>query len=295
MADNKLPKLKIIAGMPAFNEDKYVGSLVLKVHQYVDEVFVVDDGSADDTAKIARLAGAEVITHGGNKGYGAAIQTIIAEAKKRNPDILVILDTDAQHDPKEIPNIIKPILENAAECVIGTRKKQQKKIPFYRRIGQKVILSSVKILADESLTDSECGFRAFSRLAYNTLELREKGMSISAETVAEAARHNLKIIQVPVSVTYNEDSSTLNPVKHGFNVMRSIVNMISEQRPFYFFGLGGIALMTIGLAFGIRVLNMFDANQVLPVGNTMISVLFLVIGSLSVFTGLILRVLTRRK
>jgi glycosyltransferase involved in cell wall biosynthesis len=295
MADNKLPKLKIIAGMPAFNEDKYVGSLVLKVRQYVDEVFVVDDGSADDTAKIARLAGAEVITHGGNKGYGAAIQTIIAEAKKRNPDILVILDTDAQHDPKEIPNIVKPILENAAECVIGTRKKQQKKIPFYRRIGQKVILSSVKILADESLTDSECGFRAFSRLAYNTLELREKGMSISAETVAEAARHNLKIIQVPVSVTYNEDSSTLNPVKHGFNVMRSIVNMISEQRPFYFFGLGGIALMTIGLAFGIRVLNMFDANQVLPVGNTMISVLFLVIGSLSVFTGLILRVLTRRK
>jgi glycosyltransferase involved in cell wall biosynthesis len=295
MADTKSIKLKIIAGMPAFNEDKYIGSLVLKVRQYVDEVFVVDDGSSDETPKIARLAGADVIEHGGNKGYGAAIQTIMAEAKKRNPDILVILDTDAQHDPREIPNIIKPILENTAECVIGTRKKQQKKIPFYRRIGQKVILSSVKILADETLTDSECGFRAFSRLAYNTLELREKGMSISAETVAEAARHNLKIAQVPVEVSYLEDSSTLNPVKHGFNVMRSIVTMISEQRPFYFFGLGGIAMMTIGLAFGIRALNMFAANQVLPVGNTMISVLFLVIGSFSVFTGLILRVLTRRK
>jgi glycosyltransferase involved in cell wall biosynthesis len=295
MADTKPHKLKIIAGMPAFNEDKYVGSLVLKVHQYVDEVFVVDDGSSDDTAQVAHLAGADVIQHGGNKGYGAAIQTIIAEAKKRDPDILVILDTDAQHDPREIPNIIKPILEKAAECVIGTRKKQKKKIPFYRRIGQKVILRSVKVLADEKLTDSECGFRAFSRLAYNTLELREKGMSISAETVAEAARHNLKIAQVPVSVIYNEDSSTLNPVKHGFNVMRSIVNMISEQRPLYFFGLGGIALMTVGLAFGIRVLNMFAANQVLPVGNTMISVLFLVVGSFSVFTGLILRVLTRRK
>jgi glycosyltransferase involved in cell wall biosynthesis len=295
MADTKPRKVKIIAGMPAFNEDKYVGSLVLKVRQYVDEVFVVDDGSSDDTAKIAKLAGADVVKHETNKGYGAAIQTIIAEAKKRDPDILVILDTDAQHDPKEIPNIIKPILENAADCVIGTRQKQQKKIPFYRRIGQKVILSSVKILADEKLTDSECGFRAFSRLAYNTLELRETGMSISAETVAEAARHNLKIAQVPVSVTYHEDSSTLNPVKHGFNVMRSIINMISEQRPLYFFGLGGIALMTIGLAFGIRVLNMFAVNQVLPIGNTMISVLFLVIGSFSVFTGLILRVLTRRK
>jgi len=295
MADTKPHKLKIIAGMPAFNEDKYVGSLVLKVRQYVDEVFVVDDGSSDDTARIAKLAGADVIKHETNKGYGAAIQTIISEAKKKDPDILVILDTDAQHDPREIPNIIKPILENAAECVIGTRRKQQKKIPFYRRIGQKVILDSVRVLSDETLTDSECGFRAFSRLAYNTLELREKGMSISAETVAEAARHNLKIAQVPVSVTYHEDGSTLNPVKHGFNVMASIVSMISEQRPLYFFGLGGIVLMTIGFAFGIRVLNMFTVNQVLPVGNTMISVLFLVVGSFSVFTGLILRVLTRRK
>jgi glycosyltransferase involved in cell wall biosynthesis len=296
MADTSSRKLKVIAGMPAYNEDKYVGSLVLKVRQYVDEVFVVDDGSADDTAKIAKLAGGDVIKHGENKGYGAAIQTIMAEAKKRSPDILVILDTDAQHDPREIPNIIKPIIDNAADCVIGTRQKQEKKIPFYRRMGQKFILSSVKTLSKTTgLTDSECGFRAFSRKAYNTLELRETGMSVSAETVAEAARHNLKIAQVPVSVTYHEDSSTLHPVKHGFNVMAGIVSMISEQRPLYFFGLGGLILMIIGFAFGIRVLNLYAANQVLPVGNTMISVLFLVIGSFSVFTGLILRVLTRRK
>jgi glycosyltransferase involved in cell wall biosynthesis len=296
MADTKPRKLKIIAGMPAFNEDKYVGSLVLKVREYVDEVFVVDDGSSDDTARVAKLAGADVIVHGGNKGYGAAIQSIITEAKKRDPDILVILDTDAQHEPKEIPNIIKPIIDNTADFVIGTRHKQEKKIPFYRRIGQKVILSSVKTLSKTTdITDSECGFRAFSRLAYNTLKLREKGMSISAETVAEATRQNLKIAQVPVSVTYNEDSSTLNPVKHGLNVMASIVSMISEQRPLYFFGLGGVALMTVGLAFGIRVLNMFAVNQILPIGNTMLSVLLLIIGSFSVFTALILRVLTRRK
>ena len=293
---NKSANLKIVAGMPAFNEEKYVGSLVLKTREYVNEVFVVDDGSSDETAKVAKLAGADVIQHEQNKGYGAAIQSILAEAKKRNADVLVILDADAQHNPKEIPKIMQPVLENKADFVIGTRQKQKKKIPFYRRIGQKVILSSVKMLSDnEDLTDTECGFRAFSRKALDSLEIRENGMAVSAETVAEAVRKKLVIKQVPVSVTYNDDSSTLNPVRHGVGVLASIVSMISEQRPLFFFGVAGLLCLIVGLVYGIRVINMFSANKILPVGNTLLSVLFLVIGSFSVFTGLILRVLTRVK
>lgn len=293
---NKSANLKIVAGMPAFNEEKYVGSLVLKTREYVNEVFVVDDGSSDETAKVANLAGADVIQHEQNKGYGAAIQSILAEAKKRNADVLVILDADAQHNPKEIPKIMQPVLENKADFVIGTRQKQKKKIPFYRRIGQKVILSSVKMLSDnEDLTDTECGFRAFSRKALDSLEIRENGMAVSAETVAEAVRKKLVIKQVPVSVTYNDDSSTLNPVRHGVGVLASIVSMISEQRPLFFFGVAGLLCLIVGLVYGIRVVNMFSANKILPVGNTLLSVLFLVIGSFSVFTGLILRVLTRVK
>jgi glycosyltransferase involved in cell wall biosynthesis len=295
MNDNKTRKLKIVAGMPAFNEAKYLGSLLLKTRQYVDEVFIVDDGSSDDTVKVAELAGAGVVRHDHNKGYGAAIQSIIAEAKKRDADILVILDADAQHDPKEIPGLLQPLLENKADFVIGTRRKEKKKIPFYRRIGQKVILSSVKMLSDDDLTDTECGFRAFSRKAINTLELRENGMAVSAETVAEASRKGLVTLQVPVSVTYSDDSSTLNPVSHGVGVLAGVISMISEQRPLFFFGLGGVISMTIGLIFGIRVIDMFSKSGVLPVGNTLLAVLFLVIGAFSVFTGLILRVLTRRK
>ncbi len=293
MNDAKTRKLKIIAGMPAYNEEKYIGSLVLNIRQYVDEVFVVDDGSSDNTAKIAKLAGADVIQHEKNKGYGAAIQSILAEAKKRNPDALVILDADAQHNPQEIPNVIKPVLENECDFVIGSRQKEKKKIPFYRRIGQKLILSSVKTLSDEKLTDSECGFRAFSRKAYNTLELKEKGMAVSAETVAEAARKNLKTQQVPVSVVYSTDSSTLNPFQHGLGVLASVISMISEQRPTFFFGLGGLLSIIIGLVFGIRVITMFSASGILPVGTTLLAVLFLVVGMFSIFTGLILRVLTR--
>jgi len=288
-------KLKIVAGIPAMNEEKYVGTVVLKTCQYVDQVFIVDDGSTDDTALVAKLAGADVIKHSRNMGYGASIQSIIAEAKKRDADILVILDADSQHNPKEIPDIVKPIVEEHADFVIGSRRHQAKKIPFYRRIGQKVILSSVKMLSDEELTDSECGFRAFSRKAMNTMELKETGMAISAEAVAEAARKGITTLQVPVSVTYTKDSSSLNPLQHGLGVLTSIVSMISEQRPMFIFGLGGATLLLCGVAFGIRVLNLFEANKVLPIGNTMLAVLFLVIGAFSIFTGLILRVLTKKK
>jgi len=285
---------KIIAGMPAFNEEKYIGTLVLQARQYVDEVIVVDDGSTDDTVEIAKLAGARVVKHEKNQGYGAAIQSIFTEAKKLKPDVLVVLDADAQHSPKEIPNLIKAVLDGH-DCVIGSRQKQGKKIPFYRRLGQKIILHSVKTMSEAELTDTECGFRAFSRKAVQTLELKETGMAVSAETVAESSRKNLKVIQVPVSVTYSKDSSTMHPVRHGLSVFTRILVMISDQRPLFFFGLGGLIMVIIGVIFGIRVLNLYSESKVLPTGNTLLSVVFLVIGMFSIFTGLILRALSRDK
>ncbi len=283
-------QLKIIAGMPAYNEGKYVGTMVLNTRQYVDEVIIVDDGSTDNTSQIAALAGAEVVRHPQNRGYGAAILSIFNEARNKDPDILVILDADSQHNPRDIPDIIQPIL-NGCDVVIGSRKKQASQIPLYRRFGQKVISGSVNILSKNHLTDSECGFRAFSRKAIFALDLKENGMAISAETIAEALSLNLKIMEVPVSVTYGKDSSTLNPVTHGLSVITRVVVMISEQRPLFFFGLSGIILMLAGLAAGFFTLQLYSQSGVISTGWSLVAMFLIIIGIMSLFNGLTLHAL----
>ena len=289
----ELSQPRVIAAMPAYNEESYIGTMVLKTKQYVDEVIVVDYGSTDNTSEIARLAGATVVQHTKNKGYGAAIQSIFAEAKKRKPDILVLLDADAQHNPNDIPRLIKPISEGF-DIVIGSRKLQKKNIPFYRRVGQKVLLHSTRALSGKKLSDTESGFRCFSKKAIDALELKENGMAVSAETIAEAARKSLKVAEVPISITYTKDSSTLNPVAHGLGVLTRIIAMISERKPLFFFGIGGGILATAGLIAGVRVLQVLSTNGTLPTGTALISVLLLTIGIFSVFTGIILHVLIRR-
>jgi len=286
---------KILVAMPAYNEERYIGSVVLKAKQYADEVIVLDDGSTDDTSEIARLAGATIIRHEENKGYGAAIQSLLAEAKKKNPDILVLLDADSQHNPDEIPSLIKPIISEGSDLVVGSRKQQKVKIPGYRRIGLRVISYFSGILSKERLSDSESGFRVFSRKAITVLEPHESGMAVSAETIADAAEKGLKITEVPISIAYTEDGSTLNPVRHGLGVLYRIMAMISERRPLFFFGLGGGILVVLGLIAGVRTLHLYSIQGTLPPGNALLSVLFLTVGVFSIFTGIILHTLASRK
>ncbi len=285
---------KIVAAIPAYNEEKYIGTVVLKARQQVDEVIVVDDGSTDRTADVARLAGATVIQHQQNRGKGASIQTLLAEAKKRNPNILVLLDADSQHNPDEISSLVKPISQGF-DLAIGSRERQKVNIPTYRRIGQRVLSYFSSILSGKGGIDSESGFRALSPKAIDELKLKQNGFAIETEMIAAAADRGLRITQVPISAIYTRDGSTLNPVSHGFGVLGRIVAMISERRPLFFFGLGGGILTVLGLIAGFRVLQIASAGGGVITGTALVSVLLLTIGIFSIFTGIILNVLTTRE
>jgi glycosyltransferase involved in cell wall biosynthesis len=288
---NKGPR--IIAAIPAYNEEKYIGTVVLKTRQYADEVIVVDDGSTDNTSSVASLANAIVIRHEKNRGKGAAIQSILAEVRKKSPDILILLDADLQHNPDEIPKLIKPIIYGGFDLVVGSRKQQRDKIPRYRRFGQKVLSYSARILSGEKVTDSECGFRALSPRAISELELKQCGFAIETEMISAAAERGFKITEVPVSAIYTQDGSTLNPVSHGLGVLANIITMISDRRPLLFFVIPGIILLAFGFFLGLWVFDKASSGAGFASGRAMVSILLVLTGIFSIFTGILLNALSK--
>lgn len=253
---------------------------------------MVDDGSRDHTAEVAALAGATVVSHDGNRGYGRTIRTIIDEAGKRD-GILVILDADAQHDPDEIPQLVQAIIDGA-DLAIGSRAERPGNIPAYRRVGQKVLSRFTRIASQSVVADTESGFRAYSPKAVKELVLKQEGMAVSAEIVTAAANQGMKIVEVPITVSYHGDTSTLNPVAHGVGVLSRIMEMISERRPLLTFGLSGGLLILTGIILGILVIVWLKELQVLQVGTAIIAVMLVTVGTFSISTGIILDELLRR-
>ena len=290
---DKKPPGKVIVGLPAYNEERAVAGVVLQAKQYADMVIVVNDGSVDNTARLARLSGAEVVEHDKNKGYGAAIQTILTEAGKRDADILVIIDADAQHDPNEIPRLIDAV-KAGSDVVIGSRELQKDVIPGYRRLGQSVLAKFTNIAARQNLSDTESGFRAYSKKAIAEMELSQQGMAISAEIISEASHKGLKISEVPITVSYYDVTSSQNPVLHGLGNLSRIFFFISERRPLLFFSVIGGILLILGIVSGIGVLQIYYGSRVFATGSALLCMLLVTLGMLCIFTGVILNAITKR-
>lgn len=289
----KAPESKIVVAIPAYNEEVAIGSVVARCKKYVDTVVVIDDGSKDHTAEIAKLVGAEVITHAKNGGYGAAIKTCFETAKAHDADAMIIIDADGQHNPDDIPRLINEMRNKKSDIVIGSRfvngNGKNQKIPAYRKVGMKVLDTATTIGSGLKISDSQSGFRIYSKKAINSIVLNNNDMAAGSEILIQAAEKKLNISEIPVSIRYDiEDTSSKNPIAHGFSVLNSIVGLISQKRPLTFFGLPGVILVVIGFIFAIPTINIFNESGNVPIINALVTATFILLGIFSMFTGLIL-------
>jgi len=242
--------LKITIGIPAYNEEKNIASIITKLKNITDSIIVCDDGSSDMTSEISKNLGAIVISHKKNMGYGAAIRTIFQKSVELDSDILVTFDADGQHRIDDVNKILQPLENNEADIVIGSRfLDNESKVPNYRKIGIKVITQVTNASLKKKLTDSQSGFRAYNKQALTQISPSEMGMGISTEILIKASNKGLRIAEIPITILYHDDASTHNPVSHGTSVLISTIKFTSIEHPLKFYGIPSIIFLIIGSAF----------------------------------------------
>ncbi len=278
----------IVAVIPAYNEERFIGSVVLKALQYVDAVIVVDDGSQDDTAEIAKNAGAVVVQHQTNRGKGAALNSGFAKARALGARAVALLDGDGQHQPDDIPKLIRPVLEQGADMVVGSRYLDLKsQIPLYRRVGQYISTTLTTVSSGVSSTDSWSGYRAFSRRALERIYFHESGWGVDPEFQFKANELDLRVVEVPIVAIY-EEKAKRNPIPHGLKTLNAILRLIGQHRPLLFFSGTGFLILLAGFVTGLWVVDVYNATKVLAIGTTLICLLLCIVGTLTLFTGFIL-------
>lgn len=286
---NSIPKQpKVVCIIPAHDEARFIGSVVLQSHQFADTVLVVDDGSTDATGEIAKAAGAVVLQHKHNLGKGSSLRTGLKRALAFNPDVIVALDGDGQHVPAEIHRLTQPILRGDADIVIGSRYLDgNSTVPRHRIWGHRVFNLVTNGASGTALTDSQSGFRAFSPAAVNLLALKSNGFSVESEMQFLAHQHDLRLVEVPVTIHYHDPPK--RPVwAHGMMVLHGLLALVGQYRPLLYFGVPGLLVLLFGLIGGIVVVDIYRRSLELAVGYALLAVSLIMLGSLTLFTGIIL-------
>jgi len=284
--------MKVLVAIPAKDEELTIGTIVALSKQYGD-VLVVDDGSKDETFRVAELCGAKVLRHGQNLGKAEALKTAFRYAYENGYDVVVCLDGDGQHNPCDIPKLLEPIIKDEADLVIGSRFLR-KNIPKYRIFGQKVLDVLTSFASEAKITDSQSGFRALNRKVLELLkDFKSEGYSIESEMIVFLAG-KVRIKEVPIDVRYDvPNKHKKNPFAHGLGVLSDLIGLIGYKRPLLSFGFAGFVLIIIGLAFGFWAFSTYYITNKLPYGPSIASALFLILGLLLFTSGLILNSLVQ--
>ena len=284
---------KILVGIPAYNEAETIGSVVEAAKSHADEVLVVDDGSTDRTASCARAAGATVVEHDRNRGYGCGLKTLFREANRRDVDALVVIDGDDQHDVEDIPRLLETQRESGAEIVIGNRfgETAGTNMPLYRRFGSGVItvllnVSLGNFWSSSRIQDAQSGFRSYNATAVRAIaehpNMIDDGMSASTDILYYANTQGFTTEEVPTTISYNvSNAHTRHPVTHGINIVNRILTTLEQNRPVTVLGIPGFCAALIGIGLGYWSVSNYVASGTLVPTSVTLSVIFLLLGTIS--------------
>ena len=281
---------KIAIGLPAFNEEKNIASIITQLKKKYKLIIVCDDGSSDLTAAISEEMGAVVVKHKKNLGYGGAIRSLFLKAKELDCDILVTFDSDGQHKISDIENVIKPIQNKEANIVIGSRflGNVEGTLPTYRKLGIKAITNLVNSNTGNKITDSQSGFRGYDKTTLEKIIPSDSGMGVSTEILIKANKHNFKIIEIPITILYQEDISSQQTLSHGTSVILSTMKFISIEHPLKFYGIPGILFLAIGLFFIVWTIQEFTIGGSIITNISIIGIGSTILGSILTMTSILL-------
>ncbi|MDO8428042.1 MAG: glycosyltransferase family 2 protein [Candidatus Diapherotrites archaeon] len=288
--------MKLVITIPAFNEEKTLPKVLSELPQKIQgideiQIVIVDDGSMDATSEIALKNNTVLVRHTQNMGLAQTFKRALNEALLLNADIIVNIDADAQYDGAEIQKLIQPILEKKADIVLGSRFLGKiEYMPFGNRFGNQIATAVVRWLTGLKITDSQTGFRVFSREAAARMNILSK-YTYTQETLLQAAEYRLAVVEVPVTFRKRSGKSRLisslwNYTRNaGLTVLMGYIN----YRPLRFFlSLGALSIL-ISSVLGLRVLlHYLNTGLVSPfLPSAFLAGVLLVVGLQLLFIGLI--------
>jgi glycosyltransferase involved in cell wall biosynthesis len=298
--------MKLLVYMPVYNEQDNIKDAIDAIpreYKGIDsmEILVVDDGSTDNSAKLAKEAGATVISHGSNKKLGVAFRTALQYAKENRYDILVSIDADRQFNANQIRDMIEPILDDRADMVTGNRfsKGMPKNMSKMKYWGNKQMSRLISIITGQKFTDVSCGFRAYSKEALLRLNLFGK-FTYTQETIMDLLQKDIRVIEFPVDIKYFKErkSKIANSIfKYAFKTTKIILRTFRDYKPLLFFGGSGLISMVTGLIFLAGMfIHYFTTGSFTPYKFLgFIALGFLIFGLLLVIVGLLADMLNRMR
>jgi glycosyltransferase involved in cell wall biosynthesis len=281
--------MKIVC-IPAYNEEEIIAEVITKCKKFSDKIIVCDDGSTDNTSKIAQQEGAIVINHKKNMGKGAALRTLFKISLEFKPDVIITIDGDGQFLPEEIPKLVQSMKTNNADIVIGYRFSENADMPKYRQFGNTVLDKITNLASDLPYRDTQSGFRAYSKKAVERISFFSDGFGADSEIIIDAAKKGLKIVEEPVKVIYKtgHKTSTKNPISHSSDVLTSLIELIAVKHPLKFLGMPGIIFCCIGIIFTIIVISFFNETRVFSIPSTLIALGTIILGMMLLLMSIVL-------